>query len=188
MIVYKATNKIDGKSYIGQTVRDLKQRKQEHISRIRGQRTHSYFSKAIRKYGIGNFTWEILQKCDTIEELNRLEIYYIGLYDTFENGYNLTLGGKGHLGHKDSKETKIKKSKAARKRVYTDWDRKRMSEGHNPNQIKGNNPHAKSIILIHPSGEKEFFEYIKGAVNKYNLNSGNLSGRNHSKGYKIRRI
>jgi group I intron endonuclease len=110
MIIYKVTNKINGKEYVGQTVKSLKQRKQKHISDVTKQRNNFHFHNALRKYGSDNFTWKILQKCDIIEELNKLEIYYIGLYNTFEKGYNLTLGGGGNLGYKASEETRKKMS------------------------------------------------------------------------------
>lgn len=92
MIVYMATNRINGKEYIGQTVGSLHQRKNGHF-----RRGH-YFHKALCKYGKENFDWEILYRCDNIDDLNRLEIYYIKLYRTFENGYNLTRGGEGTFG------------------------------------------------------------------------------------------
>lgn len=49
---------------------------------------------ALYKYGIENFTFKQIVECD-ISELNELEIFYIKKYDTFNNGYNLTLGGEG---------------------------------------------------------------------------------------------
>ena len=110
MIIYKVLNKINGKEYIGQTVGSLKIRKRKHISAALRNPGTIYFHKAIRKYGIDNFKWEILTECDTIEELNRLEIHYIKLYNTFNNGYNLTLGGNGSVGCIQSEVTKRKLS------------------------------------------------------------------------------
>lgn len=49
-------------------------------------------------------------ECNTIEELNRLELYYIKIYSTFKNGYNLALGGKGSIGYRYSNEIKMKMS------------------------------------------------------------------------------
>lgn len=59
--------------------------------------SHEYnktLSKAFRKYGLDNFTFEILEECD-IDLLDEREIYYITLYDTYFNGYNETTGGNG---------------------------------------------------------------------------------------------
>ena len=85
--IYKITNKINGKAYIGQS-RKIEQRFHEHIY----ANTSSLIHKAIIKYGQNNFTFEILEECSA-EELNEKEIYWIKYYDTYENGYNLTLGG-----------------------------------------------------------------------------------------------
>lgn len=109
MIIYMATNKINGKSYIGKTINSLKQRKQEHIRDARNKRHNSYFHNTLRKYGFDSCNWIILDRCEDLDILNRLEIYYINLYKTFEKGMNLTFGGDGGShGRKCSEETKQK--------------------------------------------------------------------------------
>lgn len=113
MIIYMARNKINGKSYVGQTVGNLRDRRQGHIYNVLHKRDNSYFHNALRKYDIENFTWKIIHdNVVDIDELNRLEIYYIGYYDTYDNGYNLTLGGGGSIGFKFSEEAKLKMSEA----------------------------------------------------------------------------
>ena len=94
MIIYKATNIINNKVYIGQTIHQLSVRKSQH------ERSHEYgyktaFSNAIRKYGKENFKWEVIYEADSIEELNEKESYYIEYYKSLvtENGYNLKGGG-----------------------------------------------------------------------------------------------
>lgn len=84
------TNKINGMSYIGQTKGNLKNRLTEHLS------GEQYIDKALRKYGIANFKIEILEDNIPLESLDKKEIYYIEKYDTYNNGYNLTSGGKPH--------------------------------------------------------------------------------------------
>lgn len=108
MIIYKITNRVNGRSYIGQTVKSLKQRKRKHLSDAKFYRDSFYFHNAIRKYGLRNFKWEIIHWCGNINFLNQLEIFYIGYYDTYNNGYNLTEGGGGVRGHKHSDETRKK--------------------------------------------------------------------------------
>lgn len=90
-IIYKITNKVNGKSYIGQTRYTIEFRWNQH----KHKRDNTYFHNAIRKYGIENFNIEILEECN-IEDLNSREIFYIAKYDTFSNGYNLTIGGSGN--------------------------------------------------------------------------------------------
>lgn len=93
-----ATNLTNNKKYIGQTVRSLERRKQAHISESKTKRDTYYFHQALSKLGYENFKWEIIDICNTIEKLNELEIFYIGYYDTYNNGYNLTTGGDGRCG------------------------------------------------------------------------------------------
>lgn len=90
-IIYKITNKVNGKSYIGQTRYTLEFRWKQHLHK----RDNAYFHNAIHKYGEDNFQLEILEECD-IELLNSREIYYIAKYNTFKEGYNLTIGGDGN--------------------------------------------------------------------------------------------
>lgn len=111
MLIYMATNLINEKSYVGQTINSLEQRKGEHARRSSLNNDNLYFHNALRKYGVDSFDWIVIDKCDTIERLNELEIFYIGFYDTFENGYNLTIGGNNYT---CSEETKQKISIAQR--------------------------------------------------------------------------
>ena len=96
MLIYKITNKINNKIYIGKTIRSLNTRWQEHIRDSRNYNTPLYL--AMRKYGLENFSIEIIQDDITsVEQLNSLEQYYIQLYNSasHENGYNVALGGNG---------------------------------------------------------------------------------------------
>jgi group I intron endonuclease len=107
MIIYKVENEINGKCYIGQTVKTLKQRKQGHTYRTNGG-SQLCFCCALRKYGFKNFKWEVLCECDSKEELDEMEFHYIKQYNSFSpNGYNLTLGGDfGTYGWVPSEETR----------------------------------------------------------------------------------
>ena len=96
-IIYKYTNLINGKVYIGQTIQELKERHSKHVSVAFGKETgHGYnylIHKAFRKYGIDNFTLEIIDKVDNAL-LNEKEREYIALYNSYERGYNMTPGGE----------------------------------------------------------------------------------------------
>ena len=93
MIVYIATNRINSKMYVGQTVQELDRRKSKHIG-LANAGNGFYFHRAIRKYGIKNFEWKVLRICDNIESLNAFEQYFILYYDSINNGYNQQSGGK----------------------------------------------------------------------------------------------
>lgn len=90
-IIYKITNKVNNKSYIGQTRYTIEFRWKQH----QHKKDNTYFHNAIKKYGIDSFLIEKLEECN-IEDLNSREIFYIAKYDTFKNGYNLTIGGDGN--------------------------------------------------------------------------------------------
>ena len=106
-IVYKHTNKINGKCYIGVVFNG---RKPEHRWGIDGKNylknNQPKFANAIKKYGWNNFEHEILYTNLTKEEAKEKEKELILKYDSFQNGYNATLGGDGSLGTKLSKEVK----------------------------------------------------------------------------------
>lgn len=91
-LIYMATNKVNGKSYIGQTKIKFEVRRSQHKTNMTRRKTA--FNNALLKYGWNNFIWEILEDgIETSEELNEKEIYYIDKYDTYNNGYNMTYGG-----------------------------------------------------------------------------------------------
>ena len=106
--IYKITNKINNKSYIGIST-DIENRWKQHKSEYNHKReANKLLYKAFNKYGIENFTFEILEECEVIE-LSEKEKYYVNLFDTYNNGYNMTSGGEdfhgeGHPKHKLNKE------------------------------------------------------------------------------------
>lgn len=92
-LIYKITNKINNKSYIGQTTQTLEKRWKKHLSQLND---NTYFHRAIKKYGINNFSKTILEDNISNEKLNEREIYWIAKEGTYidNGGYNLTIGGK----------------------------------------------------------------------------------------------
>jgi len=105
-IIYKATSP-NGKVYIGQTIRKLEIRKMFHFysaNNVNNEAFNAKFSRAIRKYGIDNFIWKVIENDITIELLNDKEINVIKKYDSSNNGYNSTHGGEGTIGRKLSKK------------------------------------------------------------------------------------
>lgn len=94
MFVYLATNEINGKQYIGQTIRSVARRWTQHRSEARCRRG-SLVGAAIRKYGIDNFSIVTIAEAETLGELNELERQCISKYHTLApTGYNLDQGGK----------------------------------------------------------------------------------------------
>ena len=100
--IYKITNQINGKIYIGKHSTDNLDDGYMGSGKL--------ILKAEKKYGLENFTKEYLAFCDTEEKLNWFEKFYIKQFNAREVGYNLTDGGDGVIGHIDSDETRLKKS------------------------------------------------------------------------------
>lgn len=96
--IYKITNTTNGKCYIGQS-RDIEARWAKHLSAYKSSPEWALY-KAFKKYGIDAFSFEVIEEC-TIEELNEREIYWIAHFDSFNNGYNMTLGGEACNGTND---------------------------------------------------------------------------------------
>jgi group I intron endonuclease len=94
MIIYKCQNKISGKVYIGQTIKSLTNRIEQHI-KVANRKSKSKFHKALISYGIDNFDWIIIDTANTKDELNKLEIDYIQKYNCIDDGYNMVDGGTG---------------------------------------------------------------------------------------------
>jgi group I intron endonuclease len=101
MIIYKITNLINNKIYIGQD----KNNNPKYMG------SGNLIKKAMKKYGKQNFIKEVISECKTVEELNEKEKYYIDLYESRNQkiGYNISIGGEsGMLGLKHTEETKEK--------------------------------------------------------------------------------
>lgn len=120
--IYMWENTVNGKKYVGQTIRKrLDRREYEHIrSNIR------VIDKAIQKYGENKFVRSIIDVAYSLDELNEKEQYWIAHYNTFNGyGYNCTTGGESF---EMSEETKKKIGKANKGRKYTEEQRKKLSE------------------------------------------------------------
>lgn len=96
--IYKYQNKVNSKIYIGQSS-NIEKRFNQHLynSTQDNEKIKSSIDYAIKKYGIENFDFEIIEKC-SINELDEKEIYWIKYYNSYQNGYNKTPGGKSVRG------------------------------------------------------------------------------------------
>ena len=91
--IYKIINNVNNKVYIGQTVNTIEQRFIEHKSHYKSYKNSNRpLYNAFRKYGENNFKIIELEQIDN-EMLNEREKYWINFYDSYNNGYNATLGG-----------------------------------------------------------------------------------------------
>lgn len=146
MCIYLRTNLVNGKQYVGQTV-NFKRRENDWENRKKY--SNGIIDKARAKYGTENFKVEILRECQTLEELDKWEKYYIKELNTkTPNGYNMNDGGIGNAGLKMSEEIKKLMSKLRRGKKRPEFAEKMKGE---------KNP------FFHKTHSKETIEKIKAA-------------------------
>lgn len=93
--IYKITNQVNNKAYIGKTLKTIQERWKEHCGDyLKDKCEKRPLYSAMRKYGIDNFIIEQIEECQE-DNINERERFWIEYYSTFKNGYNATLGGDG---------------------------------------------------------------------------------------------
>ena len=127
--VYKITNKVNNKIYIGITSKGLSARWKEHLYNAEHGCPFKLHN-AIRKYGKENFSIELIDFCNSWEELEEKEKQYISEYNTLsdEFGYNMTEGGDGTIGRYVTEETREKIRQKAIGREISEKTRDKLSE------------------------------------------------------------
>ena len=107
--IYLRTNLINGKQYVGQAS-DFKRREYDWCN-LNAPYAGDYINKAREKYGLESWSVEILKECDSSEELNHWEMYFIEKFNTKKPfGYNLNDGGEGQTGFHHSIESRMRMS------------------------------------------------------------------------------
>lgn len=108
--IYKIENVSNKKVYIGESV-NIYSRWRDHKSSLKsGKHYNTHLQNAWNKYGESNFVFSIVEKCEK-DKLNEMEMYYIDLFDSLKNGYNLTAGGEGMNCYVYTQELREKRSK-----------------------------------------------------------------------------
>ncbi len=138
-IIYLIENKLNGKKYIGQTIRTLEKRWDEHCKTSNGC---TALNNAIKKYSQENFSVSVLIESEN-EKLDDLEVEYISKYNTlYPNGYNIQTGGTKGKKHCEESRLRMSESKKGNK---------------NPNFGKSRNENTKLKISEAKSGGKHHF-------------------------------
>jgi group I intron endonuclease len=169
--IYKLTNTQTSKSYIGFT-KDIQTRLNNHCAKSKTKRNKLY--NAVRKYGWNSFTSEIIyQSLDGKYCQNIMESYFIKEYDTFNNGYNSTLGGEGSSGQVTVSQRK-KMSKSRGKRFAA-----KDSHG-NIFQIENTDERFLSGELVGVNKNIKFSDETKRNMSISRLGNKNRLGKQHS--------
>jgi group I intron endonuclease len=159
--IYCITNKINGKKYIGQTVEPKSRFSSHkgHAKRYKG--LTSALPLAIKKYGAINFDYEIIDCC-AYSKLNNMEMAWVAKLDTFNNGYNNTLGGGGSKGHIKSVEQRAQISKVNKGKIISEQTRAAISKTakenpriQSPEERKGTSDRLKTYWDKWHNGETE---------------------------------
>lgn len=130
-VIYKFENLANGKIYIGQTKKKLRERLAQHVWQSKNK--PNYFHKALNKYGIANFDITILEESEDSKLLDGLEVYWISYYDSTnrDKGYNRTIGGSGirstrpKYSYEEQEVTRIKRSQSAKNKWKSEEYRNR---------------------------------------------------------------
>lgn len=180
IIVYQATNIVNGKRYIGITRRGLAIRRKRHFhTAISGG--GAVIGAAIRKHGKEAFDFRVLIACPDFDYASAMEMALISLY---KPEYNLTAGGGGVLAYKMPEEAKLKISKALKgikRQPYppiNEETRERMREARRKYWAKGpknhrkgcpppGKPNRKRAVICLTTGER--FETIKDAASHFDI-------------------
>lgn len=133
--IYKITNTVNGKVYVGQSV-TIEQRWIQHKNRPCNQ----HIKNAYTKYGISNFKFEIIHEIFEVDKklLNELEIYYIGKYNSrnHDYGYNACVGGDSRAGRKMGIEERLMRGASQKGKKMSEDAKRKMSEWHKGKVVK----------------------------------------------------
>ena len=174
--IYKITNNINGKIYIGKTEFSVEKRFREHCLDYKKERFEKRpLYSAMNKYGIENFSVETIEETDNPEEREK---YWIEYFGSFKNGYNATLGGDGKryldydLVEKVYNETKSVKETSALLNIDSSHVSDILkSKGYNPTRVRAEmsqKPVAK--IDLKTDEILEVYSSIQEAEDKNNTN------------------
>lgn len=143
MIVYKITNMVNRKVYIGQTIKSLGSRWSKHKSNLKAP---TAINSAIHKYGAENFTIEQIDVALTRDELDEKEIYWISFYSSTDKeiGYNIKAGGKHNFISSTTGE-KISKAKMGKK--HSEETKRKISASKKGSKMSQEACDAQSIRL-----------------------------------------
>lgn len=131
MIIYKATNILNNKCYIGQTKKTLDIRKRQHLATAESGNGFR-FHKALREVGFDNFKWEQIDSATNLNQLTEKEDYWIKYYRSYDPhyGYNILPGKDNPMDciHIKQHHDEVMRSEEVRKKISNSM-KKRIAQG-----------------------------------------------------------
>jgi len=190
--IYKATNVLNGKCYIGFDSA-WPNRMNEHI-KFKG----SYINNAISKYGSERFTWEVIcQSLDGQYLLKQMEPYFIIQYDSmYPNGYNMTNGGDGMVVVPEIIRRKMSRKRRLRITKESTIEKLKINAINNINKFNETTKEWKTRItwkITYPSGEVVEVNNLREFCRNHKLTQNLMlevayGNQNHHKQFKCERI
>lgn len=177
MIIYKITNTINSKIYIGQTKRTIEQRMANHRSKVNAG-SNTKLHNAMRKYGIDNFIVEVIDSATNKDELDAKEIHYIAQFNSVNAGYNMAFGGgvnpmdseivkTKHKESMQSEETRHKISesmKEVRKGGFSEETLRRIAESRRKFFASGKKPNRSKPQTLSYEHKRKLIAALKKPV------------------------
>lgn len=145
MYIYKITNIVNNKVYIGQTIQNVQKRFRRHINDAVSNKLNTHFCNAVRKYGKENFIIEAIDNAQTQAELNKKEQYYIEKYNSTNSDY----------GYNESAD----RFKCGGNTYYSksDIEMDIIKEKIRHSKIGAKNPNTKSVKCLNIKTNQELF-------------------------------
>ena len=153
MYIYKITNKINNKIYIGQTIRPVEDRWKRHINDALNNILDTHFARAIRYYKPENFSLEIIDTAKNQEELNHKEQYWIQYYDSTNKGYNET--------------DAISKCGGNTYKSKTPEEMKKIGDKLRQSKLGGKNPHSTKVKCKNINTNEEYHFDCQADMQKF---------------------
>lgn len=176
--IYKITNKINNKIYIGQTIKtrptDRFSQHKYYARHLEQENSVSYLHRAMNSEGVDIFSFEIIEEIEN-EFLSEREIYWIAFYNSISpNGYNLTKGGEGTAGYSRPQSLEEKeKRKESNKRFYINHPEARSYLSERTKKLWENEEYRKKVTESNKKFYQEHPDIFKGENNP-------MYGKKHS--------
>jgi group I intron endonuclease len=201
-VIYVIRNLRNGKVYVGQTSQFLDQRKSEHIWEFNNGPKDRKLYKAIEKYGIKNFVFEIV--CNSLDDkfLNELEVHFIKEFDSTNKGYNMICEGNAAQTIESRKKISQKLKGRSIPWHHKTWETRKKNKLLDPTCYKDpkdyvakgkENSLSKTYLITYPNGKQEVIKGLgqfcrENDLNQYYFFSVLRGEQRTYKGYSIVRF